>query len=74
MRAKIGFTASTSKVTSNRTPMVVTVICGLVKFKLQVAFWNPPYNLPQLPFNALNQLPLLVCFFFAIIYATCLGE
>jgi hypothetical protein len=31
------------------TPMVVTIIGGHMKCKLQATLWNPPYNPPWLP-------------------------
>jgi hypothetical protein len=35
--SEFGFTTSTSKLATNGTPMVVTIVWGLVKCKLQVA-------------------------------------
>jgi hypothetical protein len=40
------------KATMDGTPMVVTIIWGFVKCKLQVALWNYPYNPPRLPLGA----------------------
>ncbi len=48
---EFGFIASTSKAITNGTPMVVIVVCGFVKCKLQVALLNLPCDLPRLPFG-----------------------
>jgi hypothetical protein len=56
---KFGFTTSISKVTMDGTPIVVTIVGGLMKCKLQATLWNPPCN-PSLrgdPPKVSNGLP-----------------
>ncbi len=77
---KFNSTTSTSKATIDGIPMVVIVVCCLVKCKLWATLWNLPCNPPWLPFNAYVVSPsifsfwiflVLVHFCFAIVYATC---
>lgn len=59
--SKFGFT-TTSKATTNGIPMVVTIVWGFMKCKLQVALYNFPCNPPWLP--SLVEIPshvIVVC-------------
>jgi hypothetical protein len=57
-----GFIRSTSKATTNGIPMVVIIVQGLMKCKLQAGLWTSPCSPPRLP--PLREIPshvIVVC-------------